>query len=95
MNAANWLGNLAAWSAQAAVLVSAGSFASWAFRLRAPRIRLVYWQALLAICLLLPAVEPWRRAEDANIEFTTTAASDRSSRVALPYVPCPGARLCS
>jgi TonB family protein len=75
MNAANWLTNLAAWSAQAAVLVAAGSAAAWAFRLRAPRIRLAYWQALLAICLLLPAVEPWRRAEDANIEFTTTAAS--------------------
>jgi len=74
MSAAHWLGNLAAWSVQAAVLIAAGGMAAWAFRLRAPRIRLAYWQTLLAICLLLPAVEPWRRAADSNIDFAMTSA---------------------
>ena len=74
MSAAHWLGNLAAWSAQAVALIAAGSVAAWAFQLRVPRIRLAYWQTLLAICLLLPAVEPWRRAADSNIEFTMGAA---------------------
>jgi hypothetical protein len=40
VNAAYWLGNLAAWSAQAAGLIAAGGAAVWAFQLRAPRIRL-------------------------------------------------------
>ena len=74
MSAAYGLGNLAAWSAQTAVLIAAGSVAAWALRLRVPRIRLAYWQTLLAICLLLPAVEPWRRTADANVEVTITAA---------------------
>lgn len=73
MSAAYWLANLAAWSAQTAALIVAGGAAAWAFRLRLPRIRLVYWQALLAVCLLLPAAEPWRRAEDSLIAVTTSA----------------------
>ena len=71
MNFVHLLANLAAWSAQAALLIAAGFLAAWAFRLRAPRVRLAYGQALLAICLLLPVVEPWRAAEDADISFTT------------------------
>ena len=74
MSAAWWLGNLAAWSAQAAGMVVAGGAAVWAFQLRAPRIRLACWQALLAICLLLPAAEPWRSAVDGDIEVATAAA---------------------
>jgi len=74
VSAAHWLVNLAAWSAQAAALIAAGGVAAWAFRLRVPHIRLAYWQALLAICLLLPAVEPWRSAADSSIEVTMTAA---------------------
>jgi TonB family protein len=87
VSAAYWLGNLAAWSAQAAGMVAAGSMAVWAFQLRAPRIRLVYWQALLAICLLLPAVEPWRRAAEGNIEFTMTVARPVSPGRAPAYFP--------
>jgi len=87
VNAAYWLGNLAAWSAQAAGLVAAGGVAVWAFQLRAPRIRLVYWQALLAICLLLPAVEPWHRAADGNIEFTTALARPVAPDRAPTYFP--------
>jgi len=74
VSAAYWLGNLAAWSAQAAALIVAGGLAALAFRVRAPRVRLAYWQALLVLCLLLPAVEPWRRAADSSVEFTTMAA---------------------
>ncbi len=70
MNAAYWLRNLAAWSAQAALLTAAGAAAVRIFRLRAPRVRLACWQALLAICLLLPAVEPWRRASDGRIDVS-------------------------
>jgi TonB family protein len=86
---AHLLGNLAAWSAQAAILIAVGSLAAWVFQLRAPRIRLVYGQALLAACLLLPAVEPWHAAPDSRIEITTTpgrpAPSDRAPAHTLPW----------
>ncbi len=88
MSAAHWLGNLAAWSAQATVLIAAGGLGAWAFRLRVPRIRVAYWQALLAICLLLPAVEPWRRAADSDIQFTMPAARPVTHRGAPSY-PLP------
>ena len=54
MSTALWLRNLAAWSVQATVLIAAGSLAVGAFRIQMPRVRLVFGQVLLAICLLLP-----------------------------------------
>ena len=89
MSADYWLGNLAAWSMQAAICVAGGGLAAWAFRLRVPRIRLAYWHALMAICLLLPAWEPWQHAADAQVVFTTLAAdpavTGRTSGFALPW----------
>ncbi len=89
MNSFYWLGNLAAWSTQAAILVAVGGAAAWMFRLRAPRVRLAYAQALLAICLLLPAVEPWRAVGDVQIDFTTRAvrpySPDRAPARSLPW----------
>ena len=75
MSATYWLGNLAAWSAQVVALVAAGAGAVWIFRLRAPRVRLAFWQALLAVCLLLPAVEPRRRAAGSEIGISMGAAT--------------------
>jgi TonB family protein len=89
VNPAHWLGNLAAWSAQAGILIAVGSVAAWVFHLRAPRIRLVYGQALLAACLLLPAVEPWHSAPDSTVEITTTpgrpAPPDRTPTDTVPW----------
>ena len=66
MTPALLLDNLFAWSAQVAVLVSVAALA--AMTLAHPRARLVFWQGILAIALLLPAVEPLRQpvAEDAG-----------------------------
>jgi TonB family protein len=52
-----------------------------------PRFRLAYWQTLLAMCLLLPAVEPWRRSADVNIEVTMGAARPVSPRHPAVYFP--------
>jgi TonB family protein len=87
VSAAYWLGNLAAWSVQSAVLIAAGGVAAWAFQVRVPRIRLAYWQTLLALCLLLPAVEPWRSAAASNIEFTTMAARPVSPNHTRTFLP--------
>ncbi|MGA2135506.1 MAG: TonB family protein [Bryobacteraceae bacterium] len=89
MHAAYWLGNLAAWSAQSAILIAAAGAALWLLRLRVPRVRLAYWQAVLAICLLLPAVQPWRQAADGQVEVSmgpprvVTAA--RTAGPSLPW----------
>jgi TonB family protein len=86
VNYSLWLHNLAAWSAQATVLIGAGSLAVWAFRIRMARIRLVCAQALLAICLLLPMAQPWQSGRDSQVDFSTSAA-----RPADPRRPSPRA----
>ena len=89
MDAARWLGNLAAWSAQAAILIAAASLTAWAFRLRAPRVRLAWWQIVLALCVLLPAVEPWRAAQVASIALSSSAARPTAAAHASPLLPWP------
>jgi TonB family protein len=54
------LPNLVAFVAQVAVIVGAGGLLAWAFGLRAPRVVLAYWQALLFACMLLPVIQPWQ-----------------------------------
>jgi hypothetical protein len=61
MSASWWLGNLAAYSVQVALVIAVGGLAAATLRLKQPRVMLAYWQALLAACLLLPLLEPWQR----------------------------------
>lgn len=56
-----WLRDLAAYCLQVAAIVLAGSVLPPLLRLRVPQAKLIYWQALLAACLLLPLIEPWQR----------------------------------
>lgn len=64
--------NLLAWSAQVSVLVAIGALA--ALTLSTPRARLIFWQGILAIALLLPAIEPWHQppAENAGTVVSAT-----------------------
>lgn len=55
-----WFYNLAVYCAQLAILIAAGGLMVAVTSLRQPRVRLHYWQVLLALGLLLPAVEPWQ-----------------------------------
>src|SRR5262245_4010359 len=52
--------NIAAHSAQAALIVGVGSLLPWLFRVDAPSFRYVYWRALLAACLLLRLLQGWQ-----------------------------------
>ena len=54
--------NLVAYSMQIGLLVGLAAFIPTALRLRLPASRLAYWHILLAACLLLPAVRPWKQA---------------------------------
>src|SRR5579872_7038979 len=91
-----WLSNLAFWSAQVAVLVLAAGFLPRLFRIYQPRVLLVYWRTLLAISLLLPFVEPWRRAQSiatiavappTDVTRVVTPSSPALSHLDLPNVP--------
>jgi TonB family protein len=75
MTASLLLDNVLAWSAQVAVLVAIGALA--AMTLAHPRARLIFWQGILAIALLLPAVEPFRQpmAEDTGLVAIATNAA--------------------
>jgi len=66
-------GNLVAYSLQVGLLVALAAFVPAVVGLRIPRARLAYLHLLLAACLLLPAVRPWRRDIAAGeVRMTTT-----------------------
>ncbi len=60
-----WCANLLAWSAEILVVVAAGAALCFAFRLQSPRPRLLLWQTLLVVSLLLP-LAPVRRSQHAE-----------------------------
>jgi TonB family protein len=82
MTAALLLDNLFAWSAQVAILVAAAAVASIA--LSHPRARLIFWQGILAITLLLPAVEPWRQPMAEDSATVAIASSAEPVRLVHP-----------
>jgi TonB family protein len=75
MSASWWLGNLAAYSVQVALVVLAGGLAAAALRLKQPRVMLAYWQGLLVACLLLPLLEPWQQVALAPAGSSATIIS--------------------
>src|ERR1039458_5098899 len=54
--------NLVAYSLQIGLPICLAAFIPAALGLRLPASRLAYWHVLLAACLLLPAVRPWKQA---------------------------------
>ena len=89
MSASLWLRDLAVYSLQAALVAGAGLCLPPLMRLRMPRVLYAYWQVLLAACLLLPFIQPWRHGEEsrssaaaARILFVPDAAPTRLA--ALP-----------
>ncbi len=76
-----WLENLVSYSLQIAVVAVAGALLLRLLRIRIPKVRLMCWQALIAACLLLPAVQPWlawKNASDVQISIGPATASDPS-----------------
>ena len=65
--------NILAWIAQIAVIIAIG--AAGALALSPGRARLMFWQGLLLVALLLPALQPWVRPEmfsNATVAVTTS-----------------------
>lgn len=62
------MNNAIAYSLQVLLVIAAGALLPWVFRIHLPKARLWFWQGLLAVCLLLPFVQPRRMAK---INFTS------------------------
>ena len=72
MSAGLVLNNVIAYSLQIGMLVALAAFVPALLRLRQPGVRLAYWHILLAACLLLPMVRPWRQEViAATVQVTT------------------------
>lgn len=77
--------NLLFWSVQVALLVLAAAFLPRLLQIRQPRVLLAYWRALLAIALLLPVIQPWRRIQAfAAFELSPDIAPVHVSSTSLP-----------
>lgn len=86
-----WLSNLIAYSLQMAILASVGALLLYLFRLRVPRVALLYWQSLLLVCLLLPCLQPWEHPrihrsapEVESLEVTGAAVAEIAAAEILP-----------
>ena len=75
--------NLVAYSLQIGLLVGLAAFVPAALRVRLPGARLVYWHVLLAACLLLPLVRPWKQEVAGTVQVSTSMA------VVVPVRPAP------
>jgi len=95
MSAAPALANVGAYSLQLTLLAVVGGLAARAMRLRAPGAMLAYWQGLLAACLLLPALQPWRAVADGRgtVTWETTAGPAAGTGSPLALAPVLAATL--
>ncbi len=86
--------NILSYSLQVGLLVGLLAFVPALVRLRAPRARLLYWHLLLAACLLLPLVRPWRQQVIAgNVEVSTVITRTAPAAPAHRPIPWNGAAL--
>src|SRR5947209_17843198 len=79
------LGNVASYCLQIGVLVGVAAFLPALLRISVPRLRLAFWHTLLAACLLLPLLAPWRR------DVVTSGSRVTTIRItpAAPVRPAP------
>jgi TonB family protein len=90
MNAVLMWDNLVRYSLQIGLLVGLAALVPAALGMRMPAARLVYWHCLLAACLLLPALRPWRQQSMAAVvETPTTVLAVRPAAPAAPWRPSP------
>jgi TonB family protein len=66
--------NFIAYCLQVGLLIGAAGWLPAALRMRSPKARLLFWHALLAACLLIPLIQPWRsEAITATVQVSTGA----------------------
>jgi TonB family protein len=85
MNAHLLLSNVAVYSLQTGLVVGLAGFVPAVLRLRAPGVKLAYWHILLAACLLLPVVRPWKQ----DVVDIGGAALPAAAMAIAPAAPAP------
>ena len=85
MSAALVWSNIVAYTLQIGLVGGLGATVPLALRIRSPRVRLLYWQMLLAACLALPWLRSWRQvvvngAEQVNSVITVMATQAPAHR---------------
>ena len=77
------LGNILAWSLQAAVVVGIASVLPWLLRLDAAGVRYAYWRVVALVCLGLPWIQPYHALQQASgaavVDVVDTATGAASS----------------
>jgi TonB family protein len=72
--------NFIAYCLQIGLLTGAAGWIPAALRMRSPKSRLIFWHALLAACLLIPLVQPWRT----EVITTTVQVSSGATILVAP-----------
>jgi len=73
MNSSFVWNNLVTYSLQVGLLVGIAAFVPAMLRFRSPHGKLIYLQLLLAACLLLPVVQPWKHeVANGTVQVTST-----------------------
>jgi len=81
--------NLMAYSLQIGMLIAVTAAIPTVLRLRQPGAKLVYWQLLLAACLLLP-LQPWKQVVGGGtVQVTTVMTSVQTVHTAPPRYIMP------
>ena len=80
--------NLLSWTEQVLIFASVGSALPILFRVRHPRTQLAYCHALLAICLLLPLIQPWQHPVLAVVSRSLNSTDSEAGGQA-PAPPAP------
>ena len=70
--------NLASWITQVFVIATVGASLPVLFRIRHPRTQLAYTHFVLAVCVFIPLMQPWRHA---------ILSPDSHSGVTITYGP--------
>ncbi len=85
------LGNVLAWSLQAAVVVGAACVLPWLLRLDAAGVRYAYWRGVALLCLALPWIQPYRQlhvsppSAAVNVVDTIATSAVSSAAHTIPH----------
>jgi TonB family protein len=82
-----WLWNLAAYSAQLAVLAVTAAAITTLLRLNQPRLSVRFWQVLMAIALALPLLQPWTKTPGTTISSSITFMSSATAEPSAALAP--------
>ena len=94
MNASLLLDNVFIWSLQIALLTGIAALLPAVLGMRVPRVKLAFLQIALLVCLLIPALRPWKEDAAAGaVTVSTTVVQLAQDGMAKSHSPIPVARI--